>query len=329
MHQSDLVRRRSLVIILVWMAIGVMVTDSPSPSQAQTSLTLVTYNVHLGVPMGSELGIYRAGLAELQAQSEVITSATADVVALQEVDSEYGLMLPVKRQRSSCMAMPRLYSHFANMAYIFGSVQDDIRYPSDNAGYLEWGEAGQWKNNGAVHGEVGNVLLTRHPLAAPPENLPLPKLPEKERRACIRAEIAVSGAPHGRIVVFATHLQHDSPESRTMQMQCILDRAAADQGAGNLVFIMGDLNHGEQKEAGKPGANPISLAEKAGFHDLAMSFARSRQEAPEPTFPADKPESRIDYIFASQPLSVLNAEVLPTNASDHRPLKVSVALPAK
>jgi endonuclease/exonuclease/phosphatase family metal-dependent hydrolase len=46
------------------------------------------------------------------------------------------------------------------------------------------------------------------------------------------------------------------------------------------------------------------------------------------TFPSDKPRKRIDYVFlrSGERIMVRKAAVLETQASDHRPLLVDLAL---
>src|SRR5690606_10171468 len=170
---------------------------------------------------------------------------SADIVALQEVDCEYGLSFPGRRRTSLLNQARYLAASSGLNYYIFGSAQDDTGYPTDNAGYVEWGHVDQWSNNGLPHGEVGNALLSRWPLAAPPENIPLPKDARQERRACIRAEFQVpagDGRSTSTVVVFATHLQHNNGATRFKQMEAIVQRAAAEPDDRH-VFILGDLNH--------------------------------------------------------------------------------------
>jgi len=262
---------------------------------------------------------------ELDAQADALTSAGAALVGLQEVDCEFGPLFLPRRQRTSLLNMPRLLAARLNMNYVFGSAQDDIRYPSDNAGYVEWGAPDKWTNNGQPHGEVGNALLTSLDLLTTPTNLALPRREGKERRACIRAELRLPNG--GAAVVYAAHLQHDSAESRSEQMSAILDAAAKD--AECLVFIMGDLNHDfvQRKYDASPTADPLTQAISRGFSDLHDEYARSRGLPCEGTFPSDKPDRRIDYILANRPLQVLAASTIQTTASDHLPLVVEVELP--
>lgn len=44
------------------------------------------------------------------------------------------------------------------------------------------------------------------------------------------------------------------------------------------------------------------------------------------TWPSDRPEMKIDYLFISRDLQVNQAEVLPIIASDHRPYFANVTI---
>lgn len=275
------------------------------------TLTIATYNIHVGVPMGEDIGAYPVSTSDMDALADVIARAQADIVALQEVDCEYGLPYP-DRRRSSLINQARYLAASGKYHYAFGSAQDDSGYPTDNPGYVEWGTADLWTNNGMVHGEVGNGLLSRWDFTSPPENIPLPKDAGQERRACIRAEFPLPDSPGRLLVVYATHLQHNSGETRYKQMEAILERASK-ESEDHLVMILGDLNHElDDTET----SNPVNLAIKSGFHDLG---------APPPgkplsdyhTFPADAPDRRIDFIFASKPVNTLETRVIQSPASDH------------
>ncbi|MEY2194298.1 hypothetical protein AB7942_16385 [Neobacillus sp. BF23-41] len=44
------------------------------------------------------------------------------------------------------------------------------------------------------------------------------------------------------------------------------------------------------------------------------------------TFPADKPDSRIDYMFTSEDAKICSGEVIHTNVSDHLPITAEFVL---
>lgn len=307
------------------MMMAAMLATGAAASATSDTLTLMSYNIHVGIPMGKKFGEYTVTESDLSNIADVITTAAAaDVVGMQEVDCEYGLLLPPEKRRTSTMNEPRILAHMTGMHYVFGSAQDDIKYPSDNAGYVEWGTPDHWKNNGMPHGEVGNCLLSRLPMREPPRNISLPRHPEKERRAALRAELL---QPDGSmfqppIIVYGTHFQHDRTESRVDQMKALVTEAASDSNF--LVFIIGDLN----SVAGSSTETVVlNIAKDRGFVDLHEQYARAHSRVPENTFPADAPDSRIDYVLCNRPVEVLEARVIPTLASDHLPLMVRVRLP--
>jgi len=294
--------------------LGAIITLS-ADAQA-TTLTLATYNIHVGVPMGEEIGQYKSSLTDLDTINAVITQIHPDIAALQEVDCEYGMALP-QRRRSFAINQARYLAAQNDFQYVFGSAQDDTHYPSDNGEYLEWGSTDLWRNNLKPHGEVGNAILSRFKLAEEPENIGLPKQDKEERRACIRAVVELSGSK--RAIVYATHLQHDSGVTRYRQMKAIIDRIATEQD-GALIFVLGDLNH--EPDAWET-SNPIQLALDHGLFDLTAPAAGSAGF----TFPADKPDRRIDFIFCNQPLWVVRRWTVNSTASDHLPVAVTVELP--
>jgi endonuclease/exonuclease/phosphatase family metal-dependent hydrolase len=78
-------------------------------------------------------------------------------------------------------------------------------------------------------------------------------------------------------------------------------------------LLLGDLN-------ARPSSPAIRLIERAGF---VASWDESGR-GPGETFPADEPDRKIDWIFHTQDLATANAQVISTEASDHRPLLVSL-----
>lgn len=110
----------------------------------------------------------------------------------------------------------------------------------------------------------------------------------------------------GGIPVYMTRLGLDASE-RSRQLDALLSRVPA-----GPAVVLGDLNaEGADPELG-------GLAE-AGFRD-ALAVAGVD---PVPTFPADAPSRRIDWIWIRD-LEVLAADVVETRASDHRPVRASV-----
>lgn len=314
---------RMLGAVAITVVAGIMHGEADTVG---TTMTIATYNIRIGVPM--ERKEWLSSEADLHNTAAVLAPPKPDVVALQEVDCEYGAALDPNRRRTGCVHQPRVLARLLNMRYAFGSAQDDIAYPSDNAEYVEWGDGEQAGNNGGRHGEVGNCLLSRLPFRVPPENVPLPRKEKEERRAALRVELLhPDGAPFTPpVVVYTTHLQHNSEESRASQMKALLDRAAR-ESAGTTVFILGDLN--AQPEPGGSGQPSAVFAPvfAAGYRDLAADFAAAAATKPQPTFPADKPRRRIDLVLCNKKVKVHSVDVPAALASDHRPVVVTLELP--
>jgi endonuclease/exonuclease/phosphatase family metal-dependent hydrolase len=252
----------------------------------------------------------------------VLTSSGACIIALQEVRCEWQL-----RRATETNVLPpdlsRLLAGFCAMHFVFGSTIDDLPGYPPNTNYLEWGDSEKWQNNGATHGEYGNAVLTSDVLESPPLNIPLPmSQPGEEQRAALRVQVRAQRAADQPLVIYATHLHHQHPATRQKQMAAILDRARTETTT-TTVFLMGDLNS-------SPGPNEpdlIGMAVSAGFHDLAGEYAREHNESTPNTFPTDKPDHRIDYIFCSHPMPILDVHTIETTASDHLPLMATVILP--
>lgn len=301
-------KRHFLSIILMLITATATATDT---------LRIMTYNVHSGFPVGTSSKNYVVTDRDMKILADLITSAAPHVVAIQEIQCEWGLASQTTHT-TSYLNEPRMLAAFTGMHYVFGSAIEDHDYPTTNQEYLEWGEADQWQNNGARHGEYGNVVLSRDGFVKTPESYPLPALPEKEPRQFLRVEPKLERKQ--RVIVYATHLAHDSVPSRVHQMKTLLQRASAEPKDA-IVFIAGDLNY----VPGSPG-DLMALAKEHGFHDLHESFASSHGKDPDFTFRSDKPDRRIDYILCNHPLTVTRAEVIRSTASDHMPLVIDVGL---
>jgi endonuclease/exonuclease/phosphatase family metal-dependent hydrolase len=299
--------------------LGVMLFCAAYAASASSStLSLLTYNIHTAVPMGYKGNDYKAGERDLHNLADVITSAGADLVALQEVHCEFAQFCP-ERQRTSALNQARLLGGFTGLDYCFASAIDDTSGFPGNTSYLEWGTGERWTNNGATHGEYGNTVLSRFCLAGTPQSFALPKgKADEEQRVCLRVELDSKSTSGVSVVLYATHLQHTSEASRLLQIAEILRRAGAEP-KDKLVFLMGDMNH----DGNGPDQRFLDRVKEHGFFDLYAGCVAQ----PPSTCPADTPTWRIDYVFASRPLKVSEARVIDTLASDHRPVLVRVELP--
>ena len=148
--------------------------------------------------------------------------------------------------------------------------------------------------------QYGTAILSRYPILESRNTL-LPKgRPGEEQRGLLEAVVNVRGV---HVRVMNTHLQHDSAASRLLQAEVVADAVVASR---EPVVLTGDLN-------AVPTAPEITTL-TAHLRDGGDAF----------TYPADVPTARIDYVLTTGlPLS---SKVLPTEASDHRPVLASLVV---
>jgi len=148
--------------------------------------------------------------------------------------------------------------------------------------------------------QYGTAILSRHPILRWTNTL-LPKgNPAEEQRGLLTAVVNVRGV---QVRVMNTHLQHDSAESRGLQARVVADAVVASK---EPVVLTGDLN-------APPDAPEITTL-----------TAHLRDGGNAVTYPADVPTARIDYVLTTG--FPLFSKVLPTAASDHRPVLTSLVV---
>jgi endonuclease/exonuclease/phosphatase family metal-dependent hydrolase len=111
------------------------------------------------------------------------------------------------------------------------------------------------------------------------------------------------------VLVIVTHLDEHADASDVRQRQ--VGELLRAWGEAPVAIIAGDLN-------APPGSAEMELLARSGFSDLALQAG-----ADEPTFPADKPEQRIDYVWGVG-LTGAQAHTVASTASDHRAVVVNV-----
>lgn len=130
---------------------------------------------------------------------------------------------------------------------------------------------------------------------------------------------------------YNTHLDHEAPLARQKGIELILSRMAA-TGTGGPFILTGDLN-------ADPG-EPFHALIKAEPNRLVDVWEKLHPDAtPEQsvTYHAFKPGnfgSRIDFIYASPSLGLVDAEILTDHIdgnypSDHYPVRATLTLPAE
>ena len=157
-------------------------------------------------------------------------------------------------------------------------------------------------------GEYGNLIVSRYALRECFVE-PLPRLSEtSEQRCVVGALMVVEGGP---VRVYCTHLQHNSAEERSAQVRALLGLIARRDGPAVLA---GDFNAQPQQEE----LRPLMRAMTDAWTSVSVE--------PGYTIPSTGPAKRIDYVFGSGGVRVVDARVVGTRASDHLPVVVTLEL---
>ncbi len=152
-------------------------------------------------------------------------------------------------------------------------------------------------------GGYGEAVLSRFPILTTTTHL-LPHTSGAEPRAALEIEVRL---PDGRRMLFVgTHFDHQrDPENRMAQAARIIDLYADSELP---VILAGDLN-------ATPDSDVIAL--------FLEEWSYAGRYDPQPTFPADNPKIKIDYIMMKPPgrWRVVETRVIDESiASDHRPV---------
>ena len=166
---------------------------------------------------------------------------------------------------------------------------------------------------GASDAIWGNAVLSRYPILSgevtrlPREGVPL-------RRNAVGAELDLGEGRRLRVVV--THLHHiegaDGARVRLAQLPRLLEAVAGPEAT----VLMGDFN-------AEPGSAEIATLGETGLTDAFV--AAGGRPADERTWPSDRPDRRIDYIWLSAGLEATGFAATTSTASDHRGIAVTVA----
>ncbi len=147
-------------------------------------------------------------------------------------------------------------------------------------------------------GAYGNGLISKHKfLSAETIKIPDPE-PKKydgyyETRCILKAKL------ENGLTVMAVHFGLN-PDEQENAVKTILENMENEK-----CILMGDFNVTPD--------NPVLAPIKERMKDASVGFCENT-----PTWPSDKPEIKIDYIFVTPDIEVVNAEIPEIIASDHR-----------
>ena len=155
-------------------------------------------------------------------------------------------------------------------------------------------------------GPYGNAILSKIPILNV-ELIPIPDPTPKaydgyyETRCILKAEL------EGGIVVLISHFGLN-PDEQENAVKTVLANIA-----DKKCILMGDFN--------MHPSNPILAPIFAKMKDTASCFTQEKK-----SYPSDNPKQKIDYIFVSSDVEVLDADIPAIVASDHRPHTASLKL---
>lgn len=221
----------------------------------------------------------------LQRIAALVDSVRADIVLLQEVDKN--------TQRSGRVDQPATLAKLTGFNAAFGKSLD---YQG---------------------GDYGIAILSRWPISSD-TTMHLPVEPPQERsggsyepRTALRVIIA---APGGPLAIVNTHLDPSGDDRwRRQEIRTVLAIVDSLRRRGIPTFAGGDFNS-------TPESSTQTTVREAGLRDAWTICGNG----PGLTYPADSSVKRIDYLFLTGAATCRAADVVRTQASDHRPLFVTV-----
>lgn len=228
------------------------------------------------------------GVDNLQRVADIVKASGADVALLQEVDK--------RTKRSGDVDQPAEYARRTGFNVAFGRSLD---YDG---------------------GEYGIAVLSRWPIRNDTA-IHLPVTPPQERsggshepRVMQRVAIA---APFGSLTIINTHIDASGPDTyRLQEIKTIIaewKRLVADRGS--RVLTGGDFNS-------TPESAVQAELRASGLDDAWARCGTGTGMS----YPANVPAKRIDYLFLPPGVECTHAEVVVTEASDHRPILFTLRL---
>lgn len=233
-------------------------------------------------------GIGADGRLDLARTARTIRDTGADIVGLEEVDQHWAARSGYADQAAELAARTGMHVFFAPIYDL----------PAEQ-GHLD-------------RRRYGVAVLSRFPFLRT-ENHPLTRLSTVDPNPVpapapgfAEAEVRVRGE---RLHVYVTHLDYrPDPSIRRVQVGETV-RALDQDGARAKQLLLGDFN-----------ATPAAP-------ELAPLLRRVRDAGPpDPTYPAEAPTAKIDFVTTSGGFGVCEAAVPVTRASDHRPVLAALTL---
>lgn len=154
----------------------------------------------------------------------------------------------------------------------------------------------------------GNAMMSHLPFTASNIPIPLPKNKseaECEPRCVLRADFNINSTP---LTVLDAHFGLSEEEIR-LAVSTVCDIA---DSVTNPLVVMGDFNITPD--------SPVLLPLRERLTDTENLLQNNRF-----TFPSDKPDRKIDYIFTRN-INVLSANIYTDVLSDHCPMEIEIEI---
>ena len=155
-------------------------------------------------------------------------------------------------------------------------------------------------------GPYGNAILSKYPIIEA-ETIRIPMPDRKDRKYKYRYErrCVVKAVLEGNITVLVTHFGLN-PDEQESAVKILTENIEAEK-----CILMGDFN--------MPPDNKLQDPIREMLTDTANEFREKLL-----SFPSDRPSRRIDYIYVSNDIKVVSADVPEIIVSDHRPVLAEI-----
>ncbi len=245
-----------------------------------------------------------------------IKSSSPDVICLQEVDFE--------SSRSFDINQATELAKKANYPYVALAVSWESHYIP----FPYWPLS---RNFGRV--KSGGAILSKYPIIShqvhfyhKPTSKPWWYNLFYPHRYFQKVEIEFG---EKKLKVISLHLDAYDKQDRRSQIAYLVETLKSSP----VDFISGDFNMIPDVASKRSKfvtnsddyENDPSFSEmkKSGLSEVIPETIYAEDESSYMTFPASRPERRLDYIFFNPGLKMIKAEILPSALSDHLPLKAS------
>lgn len=148
-------------------------------------------------------------------------------------------------------------------------------------------------------GEYGNGFISKYAIVSS-ETIMIPDPIEKIPGAFYETRCILKAVLENGLTVLVTHFGLN-PDEHANAVKTVLEQIKDER-----CILMGDFNVAPDNELLKP------IKEK--MKDTSALFSE-----PKLSWPSDKPEIKIDYIFVSPDIEIVSADIPELVASDHRP----------